>query len=173
MVFRPTSKTWDIPCHGCYYHRSRICHSPRNCKGEKTWSSVLCNLSRSNWIVHRSWSQYHVLLSMERSNSRWLGSNVAPHYKRSAAVGFQQSLANTAGVVAGQIYVTSGAPEYFVGHGVSLGSIVMAGVGYCILMAHLRHLNARKDRNRQELEKEGKDTDVGEGDLSLNFRYHL
>jgi hypothetical protein len=31
----------------------------------------------------------------------------------------------------------------------------------------------RKDRKRQELEKEGKDVDVGEGDLSLNFRYHL
>jgi hypothetical protein len=102
-----------------------------------------------------------------------LGSNVAPHYKRSAAVGFQQTLANTAGVVAGQIYATSGAPEYFIGHGVSLASIVLAGVGYCVLMAHLRLLNMRKDRKRQELEKEGKDVDVGEGDLSLNFRYHL
>jgi hypothetical protein len=40
-------------------------------------------------------------------------------------------------------------------------------------MAHLRLLNVRKDWKRQEMEKKGKDTDIGEGDLSLNFRYYL
>jgi MFS family permease len=104
---------------------------------------------------------------------RWLGANVAPHYKRSTAVGFQQTLANTAGVVAGQIYVKTQAPEYIVGHAVSLGSIAMANIGYWILIAHLKRLNLKKDRMKQELEKEGKSTDVGEGDLSLDFKYQL
>jgi MFS family permease len=105
--------------------------------------------------------------------SSWLGANVAPHYKRSTAIGFQQTLANTAGVVAGQIYVKTQAPQYIVGHAVSLGSIAMANIGYWILIAHLKRLNLKKDRIKQELEKEGKSTDMGEGDLSLDFKYQL
>jgi hypothetical protein len=104
---------------------------------------------------------------------RWLGANVAPHYKRSTAIGFQQTLANTAGVVAGQIYVKTQAPGYVTGHAVSLGGMAMANIGYWVLMAHLKQKNHKKERMRQELEKEGKSTDVGEGDLSINFSYHL
>jgi putative Mn2+ efflux pump MntP len=106
-------------------------------------------------------------------SKRWLGANVAPHYKRSTAIGFQQTLANTAGVVAGQIYVKTQAPGYVTGHAVSLGGMAMANIGYWVLMAHLKQKNNKKERMRQELEKEGKSTDVGEGDLSINFIYHL
>jgi hypothetical protein len=50
----------------------------------------------------------------------------------------------------------------------------MADIGYWVLMAHLKRLNMTKERRRQELEKEGKSiTDVGEGDHSLEFMYHL
>lgn len=76
-------------------------------------------------------------------------------------------------MVAGQIYVKTQAPEYIVGHAVSLGSIAMANVGYWILIAHLKRLNLKKERMKRELEKEGKSTDVGEGDLNLDFKYHL
>src|ERR1700719_2767902 len=107
------------------------------------------------------------------SNNRWLGANVAPHHKRSAAIGFQQSLANTAGVVAGQIYAKTQAPQYITGHAVSLGCIAMANIGYWIMMAHLKRLNVKKDHKKQELEKEGKNSDVGEGDLNLSYRYQL
>jgi len=106
-------------------------------------------------------------------NITWLGANVAPHNKRSAAIGFQQTLANTAGVVAGQIYMKTQAPQYIIGHAVSLGSIAMANIGFWVLMAHLRMLNTKKARMKEELEKEGKSTDVGEGDRSLEFKYHL
>ena len=98
---------------------------------------------------------------------------MAPHYKQSTAIGFQQTLVNTAGVVAGQIYVKTQAPEYIAGHAVSLGFIVMSNIGYWILIAHLKRLNVVKERRRQELEKEGKSFNVGEGDHSLEFRYHL
>jgi hypothetical protein len=97
---------------------------------------------------------------------------VAPHYKRSAAVGFQQTLANTAGIVAGQIYLKTEAPGYIIGHSVSLGCMAASNIGFWILMAHLRRLNMKKSRMKQELEKEGR-TDVGEGDLNLDFKYHL
>ena len=97
---------------------------------------------------------------------------MAPNYKRSTAIGFQQTLANTAGVVAGQIYVKSQASEYITGHAVSLGFIVMSNIGYWILITHLKRLNVVKERRRQELE-EGKSLNVGEGDHSLEFRYHL
>jgi hypothetical protein len=107
------------------------------------------------------------------ADDRWLGANTAPHNKRSAAIGFQQTLANTAGVVAGQIYMKTAAPEYIVGHAVSLGSIAMANIGYWIMMGHLKMLNNKKAGMREELEKEGKSTDVGEGDHSLDFKYQL
>jgi hypothetical protein len=65
------------------------------------------------------------------------------------------------------------APEYIVGHAVSLGSIAMANIGYWIMMRHLKMLNNKKARMKQELENEGKSTDVGEGDHSLDFKYHM
>jgi hypothetical protein len=65
-------------------------------------------------------------------------------------------LANTAGVVAGQIYTKTQAPEYIIGHAVSLGSTAMANIGFLVLMGHLRMLNNKKDRIKQELEKGGR-----------------
>lgn len=35
-------------------------------------------------------------------NMTWLNVNVAPHYRRATAVGFQQTIGNCAGIVAGQ-----------------------------------------------------------------------
>lgn len=35
-------------------------------------------------------------------NLTWLNVNVAPHYRRATAVGFQQTIGNSAGIVAGQ-----------------------------------------------------------------------
>lgn len=104
---------------------------------------------------------------------RWLGSNVAPHYKRSTAIGFQQTLANTAGVGAGQIYVKTQASQYITGHAVSLECIGMANIGYWILIAHLKRLNMVKERIRLKLEKEGESTNVGEGGHNLEFKYQL
>jgi MFS family permease len=37
-------------------------------------------------------------------NLTWLNVNVAPHYRRATAIGLQQTIGNTAGIVAGQIY---------------------------------------------------------------------
>ncbi|KAB8346275.1 hypothetical protein FH972_023319 [Carpinus fangiana] len=37
-------------------------------------------------------------------NLTWLNVNVAPHYRRATAIGMQQTIGNTAGIVAGQIY---------------------------------------------------------------------
>lgn len=36
-------------------------------------------------------------------NLTWLNVNVAPHYRRATAIGFQQSMGNSAGIVAGQV----------------------------------------------------------------------
>jgi len=144
------------------------------CKPPKTRCIILRNLPCRHRAIRRSRSKHHVLPPRPNgTNKRWLGANVAPHYKRSTAIGFQQTLANTAGVVAGQIYVKTQAPGYITGHAVSLGGMAMANIGYWILMAHLKLKNNKKERMRQELEKEGKSTDVGEGDLSINFMYHL
>ncbi|RAL64861.1 hypothetical protein DID88_001457 [Monilinia fructigena] len=54
-------------------------------------------------------------------NITWLNVNVAPHYRRATAIGIQQSIANTAGIVAGQIYRT---PPYVLGNSFSLGAFM-------------------------------------------------
>jgi hypothetical protein len=76
-----------------------------------------------------------------------------------------------AGVAAGQIYTKTQAPEYIIGHAVSLGSTTMANIGILVFVGHLRMLNNKEDRKKQELEKEGKITDVGECDHSIYFKY--
>jgi hypothetical protein len=53
-------------------------------------------------------------------NLTCLNVNVAPHYTRAMAIGVQKSLANTARVVAGQIYRT---PPYALGNAFSVGAL--------------------------------------------------
>ena len=174
MVVGSNGKTRNLPWNLDPSNHSWLYHSRGRCPCKETWSLVLCYLPHSHRSLRGRWPQYHVSHTLTSCNLRWLGANVAPHYKRSTAVGFQQTLANTAGVVAGQIYLKSEAPGYIIGHSVSLGCIAASNAGFWILMAHLKRLNSKKSKMKQELEKEGRNNvDVGEGDLSLDFRYHM
>jgi hypothetical protein len=58
-------------------------------------------------------------------NLAWLNVNMAPQYRRATAIGIQQTIGNSAGIVAGQVYRKS---PYMLGHGFSLGSIVVANI---------------------------------------------
>ena len=53
-------------------------------------------------------------------------ANSAPDGKRAASVGMQQTMAQLARVVAGQIYQSKDSPRYTLGHAWSLGSMVVA-----------------------------------------------
>ncbi|KAK1660147.1 major facilitator superfamily domain-containing protein [Colletotrichum godetiae] len=56
-------------------------------------------------------------------NLAWLIVNTAPQYRRATAIGIQQTIGNSAGAVAGQIYRSS---PYVLGNGSSLGAIFVA-----------------------------------------------
>lgn len=101
-------------------------------------------------------------------NLTWLNVNVAPHYRRAAAIGFQQTLGNCAGIVAGQIYRT---PPYTLGNAFSLGAIGVSQVVIVCKGLYIRRQTRTKDRiARGEIEDTRK---VRTGDRELNFKYHL
>ncbi|KAF5510905.1 putative transporter [Colletotrichum siamense] len=56
-------------------------------------------------------------------NLAWLNVNMAPQYRRATAIGIQQTIGNSAGAVAGQIYRSS---PYLLGNIFSLGAIFVA-----------------------------------------------
>jgi MFS transporter, ACS family, DAL5 transporter family protein len=58
-------------------------------------------------------------------NLTWLNFNVAPHYLRATVIGFQQTIGNCAGIVAGQIYRNA---PYTLGNSFFLGAICVSQV---------------------------------------------
>ncbi|KAF3763307.1 MFS general substrate transporter [Cryphonectria parasitica EP155] len=101
-------------------------------------------------------------------NLTWLNVNVAPHYRRAAAIGFQQTLGNCAGIVAGQIYRKA---PYTLGNAFSLGSI---GVAQLVIACKALYIS-RQTRNKEKIARgEIQDTrKVKTGDRELDFKYHL
>ncbi|ORY35046.1 major facilitator superfamily domain-containing protein [Naematelia encephala] len=83
-------------------------------------------------------------------NMTLLNINHAPQMKRSVAVAFQQSMGNSGGIVAGQIYRTQDKPQYMLGHGVSLGSMSCSLLGACVLFWWIRRTNMKRDRLTEE-----------------------
>ncbi len=101
-------------------------------------------------------------------NLSWLNTNMAPHYKRAAAIGLQQTIGNSGGVIAGQIYLSRESPGYKTGNAVSLTACGLTWCGTWVMMWILRRRNAEKDRKIAE-----GITDNGKGDHSVNFKYQL
>ena len=101
-------------------------------------------------------------------NLTWLNVNVAPHYRRAAAIGFQQTIGNTAGIVAGQIYRSS---PYVLGNGFSVGALGLAQVLIVAKWLYVRRQNRLKERiAKGEVEDTRR---VKTGDRELDFKYHL
>ncbi|KAL6250464.1 hypothetical protein RBB50_002766 [Rhinocladiella similis] len=101
-------------------------------------------------------------------NVTWINVNVAPHYRRATTIGFQQTIANTAGIVAGQIYRKS---PYKLGHSFSLGALCVSQVLIVVKMLYIKWWNIRKEKIAS-----GKIEDTRKyktGDRELDFKYHL
>ncbi|TAQ84068.1 hypothetical protein B7494_g7604 [Chlorociboria aeruginascens] len=104
-------------------------------------------------------------------NLTWLNVNVAPHYRRATAIGFQQTIANTAGIVAGQIYRAS---PYTLGNSFSLGAIVLSQFLIVAMIAYLKRENRVKDRIQEKVARGEADTrKVKTGDRETGFKYHI
>jgi hypothetical protein len=100
-------------------------------------------------------------------NLAWLNVNMAPQYRRATAIGIQQTIGNSAGIVAGQVYRQS---PYILGHGFSLGCIGVANILVTIHLFYLLRLNKEK---RAIIAGEREDTrkkTTGDRDLEFTYR---
>ncbi|KAH8888415.1 MFS general substrate transporter [Thozetella sp. PMI_491] len=101
-------------------------------------------------------------------NLTWLNVNVAPHYRRAAAIGLQQTIGNTAGIVAGQIYRSA---PYVLGNAFSVGTL---GVSQFLILAKWLYIRRRNIEKARIAKGEIEDTrKVTTGDRELDFHYHL
>lgn len=107
-------------------------------------------------------------------NIAWLSSNCAPDGKRAASLGFQLTLTNLGGIVAGQIYQSTSAPRYVLGHAWSLGSLVIAFIG-CTIMRILYHRREKWKNCAKYRLNQGEESEVPElwrpTDRGLDFKY--
>ncbi|ORY59120.1 major facilitator superfamily transporter [Pseudomassariella vexata] len=106
-------------------------------------------------------------------NVTWVSNSNAGYFKRATAIGVQQTVGNSAGIMAGQIYrITAKDGRYTIGHAVSLAAIMVAACGYCVMFSTLRGINQRKDG--MSVEDRVKEIEAGKkGDRHPDFRYVL
>lgn len=101
-------------------------------------------------------------------NLTWLNVNVSPHYRRATSIGAQQTIGNTAGIVAGQIYRTA---PYKLGNAFSLGALCVAQVLIACKYLYIKKVNDKKAKiSSGEIED---NRTVTTGDRALDFKYHL
>ncbi|KAI1778570.1 major facilitator superfamily domain-containing protein [Hypoxylon cercidicola] len=105
----------------------------------------------------------------------WLQDNVAKYYKRSSMVGMTLTLANTAGVVVGQIFTTDSSPRYIKGLSVCLGFAVLAFAIVVSLMIAMGFVNRKRSSAISNAEQSGHPlpSQPDMGDYDVHFRYSL
>jgi hypothetical protein len=106
-------------------------------------------------------------------NVTWIINNNAGYFKRATAIGLQQTIGNSAGIMAGQIYrIADVDGRYVIGHGVSLATITLAACGYATMYLLVSRLN--KKREEMSIEERIREIDAGKmGDRHPDFRYTL
>lgn len=106
-------------------------------------------------------------------NCAWLTNTHAGYYKRSMAVGMNQSIGNTAGLVVGQIFAhRTQDGKYLLGLSFSLGSALLACLGHATLYWHLK----RENEKRMSMSDEEKEHEIQHGkggDFHPDYRYSL
>lgn len=105
-------------------------------------------------------------------NCTWLLNSHAGYYKRATAIGVNQSLGNCAGLIIGQIFKDSVNGKFVTGLSVSLGAVLLAGVGHSSLWFLLRHENAKREKMTPE-EREYAILNGKGGDFHPDYRYAL
>ncbi|KAI4594982.1 hypothetical protein KJ359_007233 [Pestalotiopsis sp. 9143b] len=106
-------------------------------------------------------------------NVTWVSNSNAGYFKRATAIGLQQTVGNSAGIMAGQIYrITDSDGRYTIGHAVSLAAIVMASLGYITMYVALKKSNNKRDN--MSIEEREREIGAGKtGDRHPDFRYVL
>jgi MFS family permease len=104
-------------------------------------------------------------------NITWLSANCAPDGKRAASLGILLTLTNIGGVVSGQIYQSTAAPKYTLGHAWSLVCLAFAWCAWWIVWAMYKRREKKKDRKlaASYVRPEG----IMYTDRDPNFRYQI
>lgn len=104
----------------------------------------------------------------------WLNNNMGGHYKRSISAAMQIGFGNCGGIVASNIYITTEAPTYPIGFGVSLALMWICGLACTVFLIGLRMENMKRDRgerdDRYNLSKEELEN-LGDDHPSFRFTY--
>ncbi|KAJ5122121.1 hypothetical protein N7526_009058 [Penicillium atrosanguineum] len=106
----------------------------------------------------------------------WNANSHAGYYKRSMAVGLQQTIGNCAGLIAGQIYKSTVNGRYVLGHSVSLAAICVAlfgNVGMYLLLRYHNNKRARMSHEERETIINSGSYEKKGGDYHPDFRYIL
>jgi hypothetical protein len=106
-------------------------------------------------------------------NVTWVINSNAGSFKRATAIGLQETIGNSAGVMAGQIYrITNDDGRYVIGHAISITTITIAVCGYALTYFTLRRIN--KKRHAMPIEERVREIDSGKlGDRHPDFRHRL
>lgn len=105
-------------------------------------------------------------------NATWLLNSHAGYYKRATAIGMNQSIGNSAGVVVGQIFKATVNGKYLLGLSFCLGSILLASIGHATLYWHFK----RENKKRENLTPQQREHEIqyGKGgDFHPDYRYAL
>ncbi|KAF2168123.1 hypothetical protein M409DRAFT_65638 [Zasmidium cellare ATCC 36951] len=102
----------------------------------------------------------------------WLMNNVGGHYKRAFASAAQIGWGNAGGIVASNIYITSEAPFYKTGYGVSIALLLFTGVMSGVMFWGLVLENRKRARGERDYRLQGEDADnLGDDDPRFKFAY--
>lgn len=104
-------------------------------------------------------------------NIAWISNNVAGNYKRATAMAIHVGFGNMGGAMSSNFYRTQDSPQFFLGHGLSLGFLGITLAAVIILRVGYSRIN--KKRETQTLEGYTDEELSRMGDKAPNFRYGL
>ncbi|KAI9816601.1 MAG: hypothetical protein M1827_001734 [Pycnora praestabilis] len=105
----------------------------------------------------------------------WLPSNCPRYGKRTTATGLQLTIGNASGIMAPFLYVTTEAPRYVRGHGVTLAMVGFAAIMYGFMWFCFVIINAGRRNGKEDHKVAGMtDGDIAElGDKNPRFVYTI
>ncbi|KAF7714573.1 Uncharacterized protein PECH_008360 [Penicillium ucsense] len=103
-------------------------------------------------------------------NVTWLSVNMAGDYKRAAGMAIHIGLGNLAGAMSSNFYRAKDAPNYFMGHALELGFVVVGMIAVVIMRFTYKRINTKRDQLDPAQYPDDPDS---LGDRSPLFRYML
>ena len=100
----------------------------------------------------------------------WINNCMGGHYKRSVSSAVMIGFGNIGGIIASNIFITSEAPSYPTGYGVSLGLIWMCALCCTVLLFGLMRENKKREQGARDWRLETEDAD-NLGDDHPHFRF--